>query len=243
MRVALVVWLVYATPHSLYHPGEVGAMPLLDDMLNAAGLGLAVLPLALLYATRRSCTQITGYGRGPKPQGKPDASKPPSRPSGRSLQRRSPLLVRAAKRTLISTSLRHLHGTRWFGPWALELPAVEMSEPFVATDTPISSGSPAVPGRSSCRTPATRVTTPLISLPTPHAPCRTLAGLALAVRVPPQHPICSGRANRPSRRRPGGQERSQLSSPRRTRAGLPGAAAKVFLLLCRQNLREVTICT
>ena len=52
VRVALVVWLVYATPHFLYHLGEVGTMPLLDDVLNAAGLGLVVLPLALLYATR-----------------------------------------------------------------------------------------------------------------------------------------------------------------------------------------------
>ena len=53
VRVALVVWLVYATPHFLYHLGEVGAMPLLDDVLNAAGLGLVVvLPLILLYATR-----------------------------------------------------------------------------------------------------------------------------------------------------------------------------------------------
>lgn len=54
-RISLVVWLVYATPHFVYHVTEIGAMPFLDDAANVASLGLVVvLPLVLLFLSRRA---------------------------------------------------------------------------------------------------------------------------------------------------------------------------------------------
>lgn len=51
---ALAAWLVFATPHLVFHATHTGTLPLADDVANLLLLGLAVaIPAAALASTFR----------------------------------------------------------------------------------------------------------------------------------------------------------------------------------------------
>jgi hypothetical protein len=50
VQVALVTWLVYATPHPVFHIGQTDHVSARSNVEQLSGLGLMVLlPLLLLY--------------------------------------------------------------------------------------------------------------------------------------------------------------------------------------------------
>jgi len=67
VQVSLVAWLVYATPHFVYHLTVAQAFPLGDNLANMILLGIAVLlPLVLLFVAPQDTKESSGRAERPE---------------------------------------------------------------------------------------------------------------------------------------------------------------------------------